>query len=189
MISIRSGSSWMVSTLASHARGPGFKPRASQILFLKKTRLCLQILPKLLLKSSADFQILRRRTLEIYIILQIETQVILNSTLKIHASWHVSKWAGKKKSHSFNEPSRGCISTQGAWMSVICSSRVNNKKSRIETCFNFVQTHPLKKKPTSPTLSKSAISWSEQEELFSDRFLNNQPSDDPLQQKLPNVCF
>ena len=86
----------------------------------------------------------------LYTIFQIETQVILNSTLKIHASWHVSKWAGKKKSHSFNEPSRGCISTQGAWMSVICSSRVNNKKSRIETCFNFVQTHPLKK--SSPPL-------------------------------------
>ena len=64
MISLRSGSSWMVSTLASHARGPGFKPRASQILFLKKTRLCWQILPKWLLKSSADSQILRRRTLE-----------------------------------------------------------------------------------------------------------------------------
>ena len=64
MISLRSGSSWMVSTLASHARGPGFKPRTSQILFLKKTRLCLQILPKLLLKSSADSQILWRRTLD-----------------------------------------------------------------------------------------------------------------------------
>ena len=33
----------------------GFKPQASQILFLKKIRLCLQILPKFLLKSSADF--------------------------------------------------------------------------------------------------------------------------------------
>ena len=64
MISLRSGSSWVVSTLASHARDPGFKPRASQILFLKKIRLCLQIRPKLLLKSSADFQILRRRTLK-----------------------------------------------------------------------------------------------------------------------------
>ena len=61
----------LVSTLASHARGPGFKPRASQILFLKKIRLCLQILPKLLLKSSADFQILRRRTLSYELIARL----------------------------------------------------------------------------------------------------------------------
>ena len=34
-VSIWCGSSWMVSTLASHARGPGFKPRAGHaFLFL-----------------------------------------------------------------------------------------------------------------------------------------------------------
>ena len=41
---IRSGRGWVVSTLASHARGPGFKPRAGHaFLFLSNFQKCNKI--------------------------------------------------------------------------------------------------------------------------------------------------
>ena len=63
MVFTRNPGGLMVRSLDCHAVDPGSIPSVSHFLFLKKIRLCLQILPKLLLKSSADFQILRRRTL------------------------------------------------------------------------------------------------------------------------------